>query len=106
VPLGDLRLSGTAAALATEYFNDALGEVKVKRDGETVTFDFGEWQADMASKANPDGTVSFVTITPGIDGLDMVVGPKKDGARSLILRDAQHEYVFEEVMSGATSRRR
>ena len=94
-----------AAALATEYYSDALGEVKVKRDGERVTFDFGEWQADVASKANPDGTVSFVTITPGIDGAELVVGPKGDGARTLVFRDAQHEYVFEEVMSGATSRR-
>jgi hypothetical protein len=94
-----------AAALATEYYSDALGEVKVKRDGERVTFDFGEWQADVASKANPDGTVSFVTITPGIDGAELVVGPEEDGARTLVFRDAQHEYVFEEVMSGATSGR-
>lgn len=87
-----------AAVLASEYSNEALGKLKVKRAGKTVTFAFGEWEADVASKANPDGSVSFVTITPGIDGLEMVVGSQADGARTLIFRDAQHEYVFQEVM--------
>jgi hypothetical protein len=37
--------------------------------------------------------VSFVTIAPGISGVTFVVvdGDKK----ALIMRDAQHEYVFE-----------
>lgn len=86
-----------AAALAMGYANDALGELEVLRDGRTVTFDFGEWQSEVASKANPDGTVSFVTISPGIDGIELVVGPTTDGARTLVFRDAQHEYVFEQV---------
>jgi hypothetical protein len=48
----------------------------------------------MASRKNPDGTISFITIAPGVSGGEFVVGfgPK----RTLIIRDAQHEYVLEE----------
>ena len=48
----------------------------------------------MASRKNPDGTISFITIVPGVSGAEFVVGsgPK----RTLIVRDAQHEYIFEE----------
>jgi hypothetical protein len=81
-----------AAKLATRYANDALGEIAVRRDGATTLFDFGEWRSEMASRRNPDGTISFVTIAPGITGFEFVVGA---GPRpSLIVRDAQHEYLF------------
>ncbi len=84
-----------AGKLAVGYHSDALGEIKVVRKGPAVIFDFGEWKSEMATRANPDGTVSFVTITPGIMGIPLVVG-EADGKRTLILRDAQHEYVFVE----------
>jgi hypothetical protein len=57
-------------------------------------FDFGEWTSDMASRTNPDGTVSFITIAPGALGFEFVVG--RGAKRTLVVRDAQHEYVFEE----------
>jgi CubicO group peptidase (beta-lactamase class C family) len=81
------------AKLAPRYANAALGEIAVTHpDGQTV-FDFGEWKSPMASRRNPDGTISFLTIAPGGEGFEFVVGsgPKK----TLIIRDAQHEYVFE-----------
>ena len=46
----------------------------------------------MASRRNPDGTVSFVTVAPGLIGLEFVRG--NAGGQTLTLRDAQHEYVF------------
>jgi hypothetical protein len=46
----------------------------------------------MASRRNPDGTTSFLTIAPGIIGFEFVVGQGPDP--TLIVRDAQHEYVF------------
>jgi hypothetical protein len=49
----------------------------------------------MASRKNDDGTISFITIDPTMDGFEFVVGAKA-GKRSLVIRDAQHEYVFEE----------
>ena len=81
--------------LAPNYVNEALGEIKVTKTGGKVVFDFGEWKSDVATKKNADNTTSFVTISPGIMGLPFVVGTR-DGKRSLIFRDAQHEYVFIE----------
>jgi CubicO group peptidase (beta-lactamase class C family) len=82
------------AKLARRYVNDALGSIAVKQiDGATL-FDFGEWRSEIASRRNPDGSVSLVTIVPGFIGLEFVVGSSAE--RTLILRDAQHEYVFRE----------
>jgi hypothetical protein len=50
--------------------------------------------SEVASRSNPDGRVSFITNAPGINGLEFVVGSNMK--RTLILRDAQHEYVFDE----------
>jgi CubicO group peptidase (beta-lactamase class C family) len=82
--------------LAARYANKALGEVKVVRNGKVTTFDVGEWKSAVASRNNDDGTISFITIEPTLNGFEFVVADK-DGKRRLITRDAQHEYVFEEV---------
>lgn len=82
-----------AGKLAAAYANEALGEIAVSRAGQATVFDFGEWKSEVASKKHPDGSVSFVTIVPGMTGLELVVGTA-NGKRSLVLRDAQHEYVF------------
>ena len=84
-----------AAKLAPRYVNAALGPVDVKRQGGSVVFDVGEWHSAVASRNNDDGTVSFITIDPGVDGFTFVVA-ERDGKRALVLRDAQHEYVFLE----------
>lgn len=81
--------------LASHYVNKALGELNVRKQGSTVLFDVGEWKSAVASRKNDDGTISFITIDPTIDGFDFVVA-NKDGKRALITRDAQHEYVFQE----------
>lgn len=80
--------------LAARYSNAALGELVVARAGGATVFDFGEWKSEVGSRKNPDGTISFLTTVPGFNGVELVVGsgPK----RTLVLRDAQHEYVFEE----------
>jgi len=83
-----------SAKLARHYSNASLGEIAVSTSGPATIFDFGEWKSEMASRKNPDGTISFITIVPGVSGAEFVVGsgPK----RTLIVRDAQHEYIFEE----------
>jgi CubicO group peptidase (beta-lactamase class C family) len=96
-----LTVPAEAAAvdgLARDYTNPALGEVRVSTSAGATTFDFGAWRSEVASRRNPDGSVSFITIVPGMsgaDGMEFVVG---DGGprRTLIVRDAQHEYVFTE----------
>jgi CubicO group peptidase (beta-lactamase class C family) len=81
-----------ADTLAARYANDALGEIVVQRAGAGITFDFGEWKSEMATRHNPDGSVSFITTAPGIAGFEFVVRPGP--TQSLVVRDAQHEYIF------------
>jgi len=83
-----------AAKLAPRYANAALGEIAVVRKGGATNFDFGEWRSEVATRKNPDGSISFVTTAPGINGFEFVVGTGEK--RTLIVRDAQHEYVFSE----------
>jgi len=83
-----------ASKLATHYKSETLGDIAVKHSGTTVMFDFGEWKSEMASRKNPDGSISFLTIAPGLAGFEFVVGT--GAKRTLIVRDAQHEYTFTE----------
>jgi hypothetical protein len=85
-----------AGKLAPRYVNAALGPVDVKRQGGSVVFDVGEWHSTVASRKNDDGTTSFITIDPAVDGFNFVVADK-DGKRSLVVRDGQHEYIFAEA---------
>lgn len=82
-----------SAKLAPHYVNAALGDITVTHANGSTFFDFGEWKTPVASRKNPDGTISYLTIAPGGQGFEFVVGsgPKK----TLIIRDAQHEYVFD-----------
>jgi CubicO group peptidase (beta-lactamase class C family) len=83
-----------SAKLAKHYGNASLGDITVGRSGSATVFDFGEWKSEVGSRKNPDGTISFITTVPGAMGLEFVVG---SGAKqTLTIRDAQHEYVFEE----------
>ena len=65
------------------------------RDKGTIYFDVGEWRSPVGSRKNADGSVSFVMIAPGVTGLEAVVG-SAGGKRTLVMRDAQHEYTFVE----------
>jgi len=86
--------AGESAKLAKHYANPSLGEITVQTSGTSTVFDFHEWKSEVASRKNPDGTISFITIVPGELGFEFVVG--SGAKRTLTLRDAQHEYVFEE----------
>ena len=80
--------------LAAKYVSPELGPLTVTRKGATTVLDFGEWSSEVASKKNPDGSVSLVTTIAGADGIEFVVGT--GAKKTLITRDAQHEYVFTE----------
>jgi CubicO group peptidase (beta-lactamase class C family) len=86
VPAG----AAEAGTLAARYAHTAVGSIVVKRNGAATLFDFGEWASEVATRKNPDGTTSFITIVPGFSGLEFVAGDK-----TLTLRDAQHEYVYK-----------
>jgi CubicO group peptidase (beta-lactamase class C family) len=85
----------TVAGLAKKYSSKELGGLEVLTQGGMVTFDLGEWKSTVASRKNDDGTTSLITIDPGTDGFEFVVG-ELGGKRVLVIRDGQHEYTFIE----------
>ena len=91
--------AAAVSRLAASYRSTELGPITVTRPGDAVWFDFGAWRSAMATRANDDGSVSFVTISPGVDGFEFVVADGEHGP-SLVLRDAQHEYVFARDAAG------
>ena len=84
-----------AAKLARKYMSQELGEIDVRSEKEQTVFDFGEWKSAVASRKNDDGSISFITIDPTLEGFEFVVG-EKAGDRTLTIRDGQHEYIFAE----------
>jgi len=88
--------SDWSAKLARHFHNDALGDIDVRREGGRTVFDFGEFSSEVATRKNPDGSISFLTIAPGIQGFEFVVS---DAGKRLTIRDAQHEYVFTGVLT-------
>jgi hypothetical protein len=85
--------AAVAQGLAARYSNKDLGSLAVTRKGDAVVFDFGEWNSEMASRKNDDGSVSFITVAPDVTGFEFVVA-EREGRKALVARDAQHEYVF------------
>ncbi len=85
-----------AAKLAAHYESAELGSIKVKTSGGQTVFVWDGGESRMATRKNDDGTISFVNADPPLSGFEFVKG-NKDGKRTLIVRDAQHEYVFIEV---------
>ena len=84
------------SSLARHYSSKELGELAVLTEGGVTTFDFGEWKSTVASRKNDDGTISFITIDPTLDGFEFVVG-ERAGKKVLVIRDGQHEYTFVET---------
>ena len=85
-----------AGRLASRYKSPELGDLLVKKVGSDVMFDLGEWKSTVASRKNEDGTMSFLTVDPGLGGFEFVE-LKKNDKRALIVREGQHEYVFTEI---------
>jgi len=85
-----------ASKLARHYVNAQLGNIKVTKSGEHIVFTWDGGESRMATRQNDDGTISFINADPPLSGFEFVRS-EKDGKRALIVRDAQHEYVFVEV---------
>ena len=56
----------------------------------------GAGKSTVASRKNDDGTISFITVDPTRRGFEFVEG-ERNGKRVLVIRDGQHEYVFNEA---------
>jgi CubicO group peptidase (beta-lactamase class C family) len=87
--------AGETARLAARYASPALGTLDVRRTGSELVFAFSAWTSPMATRRNDDGTLSFITIDPSLQGFEFVVADQP-GKRTLVLRDSQHEYPFLE----------
>jgi CubicO group peptidase (beta-lactamase class C family) len=81
--------------LAPRYRSAELGGLEVRQRAGATWFDFGGWSSEMATQRDEAGGVKFVTISPGEDGYELTVSDQ-GGQRRLVIRDAQHEYVFNE----------
>jgi CubicO group peptidase (beta-lactamase class C family) len=88
---------GEVKRLAGSYRNAALGEIVVRAGKDDVVFEFGGWKSRMATKVNPDGTTSFVSIDPGVRGFEFNAPAAKGDYTRLTLRDPQHSYEYEAV---------
>ena len=53
-------------------------------------------EGPVATRKNPDGSVSLVSAGPGAIGVEALVG-NRTACRTLTIRDSQHEYVYKEV---------
>jgi CubicO group peptidase (beta-lactamase class C family) len=88
--------AAATAGLASHYRNAALGDLRVTHADGATRFDVGTFSSAMATLPQPDGSLAFVTIDPQASGFAFTRADK-DGMRHLVVRDGQHEYVFDEV---------
>lgn len=91
------------AQLAKHYHSLELGDLDVRKQGRDTLFDLGEWKAVIASRKNDDGSMSFVSTSPGVLGFEFVAATE-GGKRALIIRDGQHEYKFVETAAAVASK--
>ena len=84
------------ARLAATYRNPEVGTLSLTdRDG-TKWLKAGFVEGPVATRKNPDGSISLVSAGPGAISLEALVG-EANGTRTLTIRDSQHEYVYTEV---------
>jgi Beta-lactamase len=86
--------------LARSYRNAALGEIVVREGQDEIVFQFGGWKSRMASRVNPDGTTSFLSIDPGVRGFEFNAPTASGVYTRLRLRDAQHTYEYQSSGGG------
>ena len=94
-----LQIPGDAqalAGLAPRYRDKALGDIVVTHQGGKARIDVGAFSSEVVTQPQPDGSMAFVTIDPVAAGFQLIRADK-DGVRKLVVRDGQHEYVFDEV---------
>jgi CubicO group peptidase (beta-lactamase class C family) len=86
--------AGAVAGLASHYDSPDLGTIDVRKSAHGTWFQFGLWGSYMASRKNEDGTISLVTMDPGVAGFFNFVVTTQNGKPALITADGQHKYVY------------
>ncbi len=82
--------------LASKYESPGVGTITITERDDTKWIEAGFVEGPIATKTNPDGSITIVSAAPGAIGLDALIG-NSDGKRTLTVRDAQNEYVYTEV---------
>jgi hypothetical protein len=83
------------AGLAAKYRNPEVGTVTLSDRGGVKWIKAGFVEGPVATRKNADGSISLVSAGPGLVGVEALVG-NQNGARTLTVRDSQHEYVYTE----------
>lgn len=84
------------AGLAATYRSQIGGTISFSERNGAKWMKAGFIEGPVATRKNADGTVSLVSAGGGSIGVDAVIGTS-DGARTLTVRDSQHDYVYTEV---------
>lgn len=83
------------AGLASRYNAPGIGALTITNQDGAKWLKAGVIEAPVATRTNPDGSVSLISIGPGAIGVEALVGKQK-GSRTLTIRDSQHEYIYTE----------
>jgi len=84
------------APLLGAWTAPGLGRIELSVRRGKVVLDAGEWQAPVGEKTGLDGTRSLAITSAPFAGFEVVV-EDRDGARALVVRGDQREYVFTRV---------
>lgn len=84
------------ANLAATYRNPEVGTLNFSDRNGAKWMKAGFVEGPVATRTNPDGSVSIVSAGPGAISMEALVG-EANGARTLTIRDSQHEYVYRET---------
>src|SRR3546814_9036373 len=78
------------AKLARHYRDPEVGQISVGEQGGQKWIKAGFVEGPIATRANPDGSVSIVSVGPGNIGVEALVGTA-DGKRTLTSNDRSEE---------------
>lgn len=81
------------APLLGAWTAPGLGRIELSARRGKVVLDAGEWQAPVGEKTGLDGSRSLAITSAPFAGFE-VVAEDRAGARALVVRDDQREYVF------------
>ncbi|MHB8283589.1 MAG: serine hydrolase domain-containing protein [Caulobacteraceae bacterium] len=87
-------------SLAPIYSSPELGTLRLRRHASELQIFSKAWSNTVTTRRNLDGTISLISINPGWldDNENEFVIGKVGGKRTLTVRDAQHVYIFTEVV--------
>ena len=85
------------AGLAGRYRSPEVGSIAVTDRNGAKWVKAGSIEGPLATRKNRDGSISVVSIGPGVIGLDALVGTDAAKRRTLTVQDSQHQYVYTEM---------